>query len=147
VYDQTIQYLRDALGRARVGNEDRIQGLKALSRMSLAVERAGNEAAVRVELDNERKMRAKDKERARAEHVAEVEALLAKLRDSENWRHEQEGRWAAIVHDRDDHAPFVAPRFGFGLRRDAFGVFQREDGFAGHGYSPSNYLLPKAAKT
>src|SRR3989338_11221056 len=44
----------------------------------------------------------------------------------------------AVVHHGDDHAPAVALRFGFGRRRDALGVFEREDGFFGYGHLPSN---------
>jgi hypothetical protein len=45
VYDETIHYLRDALERARVGREDRLQGLGALSRLEEVVERVGHPEA------------------------------------------------------------------------------------------------------
>ncbi len=44
---------------------------------------------------------------------------------------------AAIVHYRNDDFPFVGARFSFGGGCHAFGIFQREDRFAGHGHLPS----------
>jgi hypothetical protein len=39
VYDETISLLREAVNRARIGNSDKVRGLKTLSRMALLVEK------------------------------------------------------------------------------------------------------------
>ena len=40
VYDETISLLREAVNRARIGNSDKVRGLKTLSRMALLVEKS-----------------------------------------------------------------------------------------------------------